>query len=60
MLEVQGLRNKVNSIEAELKEIKADTLYSTALVFQARVAIAKAETVISLLEKDLKNIRKGA
>lgn len=63
MLEIQGLRNKINSIETELKEVKADTLYSTALIFRVRVNIAKLEAGIGLLEKELQEIRelrKGA
>lgn len=63
MLEIQGLRNKINSIETELKELGAYTLKDNFTVLQARTAVIKVELMLDILEKNLQEIRelrKGA
>ena len=57
MLEIQGLRNKVNNIEKELKEIGALSLKDSFAIIQARTAIIKVEIMLDILDKDLQEIR---
>lgn len=57
MLEIQGVRNKLNNIEAELKELGALTLSDNFFILKARTAIIQAEVMINILEENLQEIR---
>jgi hypothetical protein len=58
MLEIQGLRNKVNNIEAELKELGALTISDSFFILKARTAIIQAELMLNILEENLKELRR--
>lgn len=57
MLEIQGVRNKLNNIEAELKELRALTLSDNFFILKARTALIQAEVMINILEENLQEIR---
>lgn len=57
MLEIQGLRNKVNNIEAELEELGALSVGDSVFILTARTAIMQAELMINILEKNLQELR---
>lgn len=57
MLEIQGVRNKLNNIEAELKELGALILSDNFFILKARTAIIQAEVMINILEENLQEIR---
>ena len=58
MLEIQGLRNKVNNIEAELKELGALTISDSFFILKSRTAIIQAELMLNILEENLKELRR--
>lgn len=57
MLEIQGLINIVNNIEAEFKELGAVSVNNELLIAKARSAIQQAELMICLLSDNLKDLR---
>lgn len=57
MLEIQGLRNKLNNIETELKELGALTISDSFFILKARTAITQAEVMVNILDENLKELR---
>ena len=59
MLEIQGVRNKLNNIEAELKELGALTLSDNFFILKARTAIIQAEVMIEENLQEIRELREG-
>lgn len=57
MLELQGIRNKINNIEKELEDMEGLTVADKFFILRARTALTQAEVSINILEENLQELR---
>lgn len=57
MLEILGIKNKLDNVEKELEELGALGIQNACLLNMAKVALIKIETILEILNKEIKEIK---